>query len=468
VALLLAVVGIWPERLRADGEKPPLPRTLEAIRQEIEETRRTLEETRLLARGTEASLEEARRAEARSTLDVRLRVERLGARTRALTEELSGRRAEGATLAEARERGRRAVLEIAEGLLLRLLDLPFHDEREAELRGAAAALLPGGGIEEGIDGGSTVVRVLEEVLAEASRVTLRRAGARVASGRTEEVEVLSLGGVSYFARGEGGSIEMAVRRDSSAGFGFSAALSTAEKKTVQAAMETLALGGPAVVRLPLDITGQVRSTPQGLLARLAALFEAGGLLMTPLLVVAVLALVLLGERAWVLHREGTSFAKGSATVLELCREHRHEEAEVICAATRGVVPRTLHACLARREGGQQAMEDAIQERLLHELPRMRRFLGGVAVLGSVAPLLGLLGTVTGMIRTFSVIQEHGNTTPGLLAGGIGEALLTTASGLAVAIPVLLLHSLLQGRVDRILADAEKSAASLLNTLAAEE
>ena len=85
-------------------------------------------------------------------------------------------------------------------------------------------------------------------------------------------------------------------------------------------------------------------------------------------------------------------------------------------------------------------------------------------LGAVAPLLGLLGTVTGIIKTFDAIKIYGDTHPGLMAAGISEALVTTAAGLIVAIPTLLLHRLLSGKADKLISDGEKSAATLLNTL----
>ena len=114
------------------------------------------------------------------------------------------------------------------------------------------------------------------------------------------------------------------------------------------------------------------------------------------------------------------------------------------------------------------MEDGISEQLLHEMPRLNRFLGGIATLGAVAPLLGLLGTVTGIIQTFGVIKIYSNANPGLMAGGISEALVTTATGLVIAIPILLVHSLLSGRMDGIVSDAEKSTATLYNTLQGDE
>ena len=82
----------------------------------------------------------------------------------------------------------------------------------------------------------------------------------------------------------------------------------------------------------------------------------------------------------------------------------------------------------------------------------------------MAPLLGLLGTVTGIIGTFGVIQAFGNANPSLMAGGISEALMTTATGLVVAVPILIVHSVLRGRAERIIADAERHAASMLTLM----
>jgi biopolymer transport protein ExbB len=92
----------------------------------------------------------------------------------------------------------------------------------------------------------------------------------------------------------------------------------------------------------------------------------------------------------------------------------------------------------------------------------------LAVLGAVAPLLGLLGTVTGMIETFRIITVHGTGDPKLMSGGISEALVTTELGLAVAIPVMLLHTVLSRRVDHVIGDMEKQAVHMTNILLAEE
>ena len=186
--------------------------------------------------------------------------------------------------------------------------------------------------------------------------------------------------------------------------------------------------------------------------------------MIPIIALAVLALLLMIERLFTLYVRNRGDDRSVARILTAARAGNLAEANAAASKVSGTAGRVLAACLARRAAGQHAMEDAIQEQLLHELPRLQRFLGALAVLAAVEPLLGLLGTVTGIIQTFGVIQAFGNANPALMAGGISEALITTAAGLIIAIPILLIHSMLRGRVDRIVADAEKHAATLLNLL----
>ena len=108
------------------------------------------------------------------------------------------------------------------------------------------------------------------------------------------------------------------------------------------------------------------------------------------------------------------------------------------------------------------MEDIVSEAVLHETPQIERFSAATTVCAAVAPLLGLLGTVTGMIATFSIITDHGTGDPKLLSGGISEALVTTELGLIVAIPTLLLGSLLSARGQVILQRMERAALEIMN------
>jgi biopolymer transport protein ExbB len=109
----------------------------------------------------------------------------------------------------------------------------------------------------------------------------------------------------------------------------------------------------------------------------------------------------------------------------------------------------------------------LQEAILKELPRLERFLPALNVIAAVAPLLGLLGTVTGMIGTFHVITLYGTGDPRLMAGGISEALVTTMVGLAVAIPVMLIHAFLRRRIEHIVGDMEEKALAMSNIICRE-
>ena len=123
-----------------------------------------------------------------------------------------------------------------------------------------------------------------------------------------------------------------------------------------------------------------------------------------------------------------------------------------------VIQAGLAACSARR----REMEDALQEAILREIPAMERFLATLGMLAAIAPLLGLLGTVTGMIDTFQVITRHGTGDPRMMSGGISVALVTTMLGLAVAIPVMLAHTLLGRATYNFIGQMEEKAVALVN------
>jgi biopolymer transport protein ExbB len=110
----------------------------------------------------------------------------------------------------------------------------------------------------------------------------------------------------------------------------------------------------------------------------------------------------------------------------------------------------------------EEMENALQEAVLKEVPPMERFLSTLGMLAAIAPLLGLLGTVTGMIDTFHVITLYGTGDPRLMSGGISEALVTTMLGLSVAIPLLLAQTLLNRAVDKRIGEMEEKSVALVN------
>lgn len=321
---------------------------------------------------------------------------------------------------------------------------------------------------------SYVVRLVElvgQIHEESSSVVLMNETVRGPDGIQKEVEVIQVGHIgSYYLTQQNNRVGIALDspRDAS-GFRWNESmLSATESAQIIEAVEMLRDRNPVSVELPVDVTTILTEIDLAGRMGLRQWFLFGGLVMYPLAGVAVLAIAMVGQRFWVLNREGRGGSSIARTAIKMCREGQFDQAAEKLKQSRGVVPRTLHACLSHRDQGQHAMEDRIQEQLLYEMPRLQRFLRGIAVLGAVAPLLGLLGTVTGIIQTFGVIKSYSDTDPSMLAGGISEALVTTASGLVIAIPILLFHGLLRGWVERIISDAEKHAATVLNFLLADK
>ena len=216
--------------------------------------------------------------------------------------------------------------------------------------------------------------------------------------------------------------------------------------------------------LPIDVTGTISASTNFTNKSLAGRFHSGGFVMYPLVFVALWLLVLVAERIVVLLPAGCHSIRYCEQILELCNNGNFDKAEQLANKRKGIVSRILKVCLLNRNQPSQVLDDSIQEAFLHELPVLERFLPSIRMLSSIAPMLGLLGTVTGIIATFDVITIAGGGKPQLLAGGISEALITTVSGLSIAIPGLLAHSFLSSKVEKLIADAERFAASLSNIL----
>ena len=196
----------------------------------------------------------------------------------------------------------------------------------------------------------------------------------------------------------------------------------------------------------------------------------GGPLVWPILLSAVVALVIVVAKFTALQRVHLNAGRLMGAVREMAGVGDWEGCDKLLDAQgkRSPVARIVRAGLGARGRKREALESVLQESILHELPTLQRGLAILAVLGAVAPLLGLLGTVTGMIETFRVITVYGTGDPKLMSGGISEALITTELGLAVAIPIMLLHTVLSRRVDHVIGDMEKQAVHLTNIMALEE
>lgn len=188
----------------------------------------------------------------------------------------------------------------------------------------------------------------------------------------------------------------------------------------------------------------------------------GGFIGYIILALGALGLALVALRAAFLKNAGAAVAPTIDAVLRPLAEQRIDDAIVAAKRHKGSAARVVTAALRNLDRDREHLEDIISESILHESVHLNRFGSFIMVIAAVAPLLGLLGTVTGMIQTFDIITEFGTSDPKLLSGGIATALVTTELGLIVAIPMLLLGNLMGGWAERIKDDMEQAALRVVN------
>jgi biopolymer transport protein ExbB len=188
----------------------------------------------------------------------------------------------------------------------------------------------------------------------------------------------------------------------------------------------------------------------------------GGAIGYVILALGALGALLIVVRAVFLQRAGAAVDKIMDAVSPLVRGQRIPEAIEACKRFKGSAARVVTAALRNADRDREHLEDIVSESILHESTHLNRFGAFITTITAVAPLLGLLGTVTGMIQTFDVITEFGNSDPKMLSGGIAVALVTTMQGLMVAIPLLVFGSLLNGWADGLKDDMEKAALKVIN------
>jgi biopolymer transport protein ExbB len=184
-----------------------------------------------------------------------------------------------------------------------------------------------------------------------------------------------------------------------------------------------------------------------------------------LLVTGAVAVGVFIERYLHYHRaqiNSTEFLIGMRNVI---RRENIVEAVSICDATPGPIPRLVKVAILNRERGREGIREALEEAGLMEVPHLEEKLSLLATIAQIAPLMGLLGTVLGFIRIFRVMQSEGlYANASLLSGGIWEALICTALGLAIAIPCYAGYNYLVSRVNQIVLDMEKAATEILNAV----
>ena len=189
-----------------------------------------------------------------------------------------------------------------------------------------------------------------------------------------------------------------------------------------------------------------------------------GVVMIPILACSVIALAIVIER-FINLTEGKVIPKDFfARIKGLLLEGHINEALSICSKSNKPIAKIIEAGIMKYYFGRDEIKEAIEDAGRHEIASVEKYLNILSTIAGVAPLLGLLGTVTGMIKVFNIISLGGIGKAEELAGGIGEALITTAAGLSIAIPTLVFHNIFSERADRLILKMEKSSMELTEIL----
>ena len=191
---------------------------------------------------------------------------------------------------------------------------------------------------------------------------------------------------------------------------------------------------------------------------------AGGWLMVPIILSSVVALAIIAERFWSLREEKVAPKGLVAQVWQLRKSGQLSKEHLVALRNSSPLGRVLAAGLLNMGHSREVMKEALEESGRQVVLELERYLNTLGTVASVAPMLGLLGTVFGMIKVFTAIGQVGVGNPTVLADGISVALITTAAGLTVAIPTLMFYRYFRGKVDALVLKMEEEALKLVEVL----
>ncbi len=191
---------------------------------------------------------------------------------------------------------------------------------------------------------------------------------------------------------------------------------------------------------------------------------AGGWLMLPIVACSIVALAICGNRLLVLRPRLITPPGLMAQVWELTQSGQLTAERLGSIRSASPLGRIIAAGINNSRHGRDIMKESIQEEASHVVHDLERFLNPLGTIAAITPLLGLLGTVIGMIKVFMEIMIQGTGNASILAGGISEALITTAAGLAVAIPALVMHRYFQRRIDDLVLTMEQESIKLVEAI----
>ena len=190
----------------------------------------------------------------------------------------------------------------------------------------------------------------------------------------------------------------------------------------------------------------------------------GGVLMIPLGVCSILALAIVLERTLNLRTRKIIQLDILQQVRDLVAENQVSDAITLCRRYPSVMGRILLVTIANHDRNREELRSVVEDAGRQEVTTLDKNLGALGTIAAISPLIGLTGTVFGMIRTFAIISEKGIAHPSQLAGGISEALITTATGLVIAIPTLIFYNYFTNKADRLILEIEKHSYRVVETL----
>jgi biopolymer transport protein ExbB len=192
--------------------------------------------------------------------------------------------------------------------------------------------------------------------------------------------------------------------------------------------------------------------------------KSGGWLMAPIILCAIVAMGIVLERFWTLQQKRVIPEDLTSKVWGWVKMGSLDQSQIQTLHQGSPLGQILAAGLINRDRERVVMKDSIEDTGRHVVHELERYLDTLGTVAAISPLLGLLGTVIGMVKVFAAITTHGVGNPTVLAGGIAEALITTAAGLTVAIPALIGYRYYRNRVDTLVVDMEKEAIKLVEAL----
>ncbi len=194
------------------------------------------------------------------------------------------------------------------------------------------------------------------------------------------------------------------------------------------------------------------------------LIKAGGLLMWPIILCSIITMAIVAERFWSLRQVKVAPGNLVAKVWQWQKVGHLDAKRIRDLRDSSPLGKILAAGLVQRNHSREIMKESIEEVGRHVAHELERFLNALGTIASISPLLGLLGTVIGMIKVFTVITSQGVGDPSILSEGISEALLTTAAGLTVAIPSLMFHRYFRGRIDGLIVTMEQESLKMVEVM----